>query len=286
MAIVYFNGDLLNEDEVKVSVNDAGYYYGDGIYEVILYYKGKFIDKDAHLDRLVGCMQKVHFNNTPSKDEIFDNIKKVVLRNEEIFANNNSVSIYIQITRGCAIRSHTFGTLNLQPSVLIKPILCDVGNKMKQWSCNIVEDPRRMHREIKMTSLMPMVIAKYESEKAGYDDVIFYNSNVNSITEGSSFNVFIVSKDNEIITCPNGKEILPGCTRARVIDLLKKRGLKVIERFYSKEQLFDAKEVFATAALKPVASIIKVDDKPIFDGKVGEITALAYDDYMRYCENL
>ena len=66
MAIVYFNGDLLNEDEVKVSVNDAGYYYGDGIYEVILYYKGKFIDKDAHLDRLVRCMHNVHFNNVPS----------------------------------------------------------------------------------------------------------------------------------------------------------------------------------------------------------------------------
>ena len=91
MSVVYFNGDLLDEDEVKVSVNDAGYYYGDGIYEVILYYKGKFIDKDAHLDRLVRCMHNVHFNNVPSKDEIFDNIKKVVLNNEEMEALINGL---------------------------------------------------------------------------------------------------------------------------------------------------------------------------------------------------
>lgn len=286
MATVYFNGSFLNEDDVRVSVNDAGYYYGDGIYEVILYYKGKFIDKDAHLDRLIRCMQKVYFKNIPSKEEIFSNIQKLVSCNEKIFTENNSVSIYIQVTRGCAIRSHEFGGLNLQPSVLIKPILCDVGKKMKQWNCNIIEDPRRMHREIKMTSLMPMVIAKYESEKEGYDDVIFYNSNVNSITEGSSFNVFIVSKNDEIITCPNGQEILPGCTRARVMDLLSRRGFKVIEKYYTKEQLFDAKEVFATAALKPVASIIKVNNIQIFDGNVGEITKIAYDDYMQFCEDL
>ena len=129
MATVYFNGSFLNEDDVRVSVNDAGYYYGDGIYEVILYYKGKFIDKDTHLDRLIRCMQKVYFKNIPSKEEIFSNIQKLVSCNEKIFTENNSVSIYIQVTRGCAIRSHEFGGLNLQPSVLIKPILCDVGKK-------------------------------------------------------------------------------------------------------------------------------------------------------------
>ena len=286
MAIIYFNGDFVDEDEAKVSVNDAGYYYGDGIYEVILYYKGKLIDQDAHLDRLLRCMQAVYFRNTPSKQEILANIHGLIEHNASLFSNVDAMSIYIQITRGCAVRDHVFGALNLQPSVLIKPIGCKIGGEIKKWSCNIVEDPRRMHREIKMTSLMPMVIAKYESEKAGYDDVIFYNSNVKSITEGSSFNVFIVSKDNEIITCPNGKEILPGCTRARVIDLLAKRGLKVIERYYSQDEILDAKEVFATAALKPVASILKINDKSIFDGNVGKITAMAYQDYMQYCEDL
>ena len=162
MAIIYFNGDFVDEDEAKVSVNDAGYYYGDGIYEVILYYKGKLIDQDAHIDRLLRCMQAVYFRNTPSKQEILANIHGLIEHNASLFSNVDAMSIYIQITRGCAVRDHVFGALNLRPSVLIKPIGCKIGGEIKKWSCNIVEDPRRMHREIKMTSLMPMVIAKYE----------------------------------------------------------------------------------------------------------------------------
>lgn len=286
MTTVYLNGNFINEEDAKVSINDAGYYYGDGIYEVILYYKGKLIDKEAHLDRLMRCMKAVYFKKTPSKEDILEKVEQLIIRNKSLFTSTNTASIYIQITRGCAIRSHTFAGLNLQTSVLIKPISCTVGGEIKKWNCNIVEDPRRMHRDIKMTSLMPMVIAKYESEKAGYDDVLFYNSNINSITEGSSFNIFIVSKNNEIITCPNGKEILPGCTRTRVIYLLKKRGFEVIERHYSKNEILEAKEVFATAALKPIASILAIDNKQISDGKVGKITMMMYEDYMQYCENL
>lgn len=269
MSIVFFNGKFLEEEEVKVSINDAGYYYGDGFYEVIFLKNGKLIDKEFHLERLMKNFTSLYFNNYPSQAEILSNIREVIKRN-----NKTDGSIYIQFTRGNAPRTHEFLELNLKPNFLIK-INDDNYNgfegEIKTRDCCITEDPRRLHCEIKMISLLPMVLAKYEAEKNGFQDVIFYNSRVNSITEGSSFNVFIVSQDDTIITCPNGNHILPGCTRRRVINIIKENNYKFEERFYSKDELYNAKEVFLTASLK-IDAITNVDKKPINDGKIGEIT--------------
>ena len=188
MSICYLNGKFIDESQAVVSINDSGYYFGDGIYEVILLYKGKLIEKDAHLDRLMKCLDKVYFKNVPSKEEIFNNIINLLERNKDI----NTGSIYMQFTRGTAIRSHSFLELDLKPNFLIKIIPCKINKDIKKWSCKLIEDPRRMRCDIKMTSLLPMVLAHYESEKEGFDDVMFYNSRVASITEGSSFNIFIV----------------------------------------------------------------------------------------------
>ena len=116
MAICYFNGEFIEEKDAKVSINDSGYYFGDGVYEVVLLYKGKLIDKDLHLDRLMSSMQKVYFKNTPSKDEVLNNILELLKKNPEI----KNASIYIQITRGITPRSHEYAKLDLKPSFLIK----------------------------------------------------------------------------------------------------------------------------------------------------------------------
>ncbi len=268
MSICFLNGEFLEENEAKVSINDAGYYFGDGIYEVILLYKGKLIDKEMHLNRLLTCFKKVYFKNTPSESEVLNNITELLKRNPTI----DTASIYIQFTRGEAIRSHSFSNLNLNPSCLIKLIPCEVVNNIKMWSCNIIDDPRRQRCDIKMISLLPMVLSKYESEQQGYDDVIFYNKNVNSITEGSSFNIFIVNKNNEIITCPIGNEILPGCTRARIIQICKENNYNIIERYYTKEELYNAKEIFITGSIKLIVSVVKVNNQKINNGTIGNIT--------------
>ena len=280
MAICYFNGEFIDETEAKVSINDSGYYFGDGVYEVVLLYKGKLIDKDLHLDRLMSSMQKVYFKNTPSKDEVLNNIFELLKKNPEI----KNASIYIQITRGITPRSHEYAKLDLKPSFLIKlfPYEYNTGDVVC-WKCNTTEDPRRARCDVKMISLMPMVMAKYESEKAGYDDVLFYNSKVKSMTEGSSFNLFIVNQDDTIITYPLTNEILGGCTRARVLKILEENGKKVEQRCYSKEELYNAKEVFLTAALK-VNAITSVDDKQIGSGKAGEITKWVKKQYIEFLE--
>ncbi len=282
MSIVFLNGEFVNEDEAKVSVNDTGYYFGDGIYEVILLYKGKLIDKDSHLDRLTKCFEKVYFKNVPSKEEILEYIRELIKRNPEI----ETGSVYMQFTRGCCPRSHTFAGLDLKPNCFMKINQCQINNTIKQWHSNLMEDPRRMRCDVKMISLLPMVMAKYESEVNGFDDVIFYNSRCKSITEGSSYNVFIVTRNEKIVTCPLGNEILGGCTRARIIDIIRKEGLQLEERYYSKEELFNAKEVFTTSAIKTITSVTKVVGNIINTATIGDITSLLkvkYTDFLKNC---
>ncbi len=279
MSIVYLNGDFIDEKEAKVSINDAGYYYGDGFYEVIFLYNGKLIDKKIHLDRLSKNFVTLSFKNCPSIDEISSNIDEVIKKNKK-----QNGAVYIQCTRGIAPRTHEFNNLNLKPNILIK--INEISSecfseKTPKWNCCVMEDPRRLNCEIKMISLLPMVLAKLEAEKNGFDDVIFYNSRCHSITEGTSFNVFIVQDNKKIITCPNGHQILPGCTRTRVIDLIKKNGYDFEERFYSKEELYNAKEVFLTASLK-INSIVKIDNILINDGNVGEVTAALRKKYIDF----
>ena len=127
-----------------------------------------------------------------------------------------------------------------------------------------------------------MVLAKYEAEERGFDDILFYNSRCQSMTEGSSFNLFIVSNEGKIITCPLGVEILPGCTRTRAIQLLHDNGYQVEERHYSKDELLNAKEIFTTSAIKIVTAVVKVDGQQIGDGKVGEVTSWLKKEYFNF----
>ena len=284
MSIVYLNGEFVEEKVAKVSINDTGYYYGDGIYEVILFHNGKLIDKDLHLDRMVRSMNLSYFKNTPTKEEILSNILKTIDANKDFLKDSKSFSVYIQMTRGETPRTQSFVNLNLKPNCLIKCNPCTISDEIKKWHCMIADDPRRVKCNIKMTSLLPMVLIKHECELKGFNDVIFFNKNYQSITEGTSFNVFVVDKNNNVITCPEGEQILSGCTRARIIQLLKSAGFNVEERFFSKEELFNAKEVFITSTTKIAVSVVKIDDKVIGDGDVGEITKTVKKLYKEFIE--
>ena len=281
MSIVYLNGEFLNEDEAKVSINDAGYYYGDGFYEVIYVRNGKLIDKELHFERLMSNFRKLYFKNYPSKNEILSITREVLKKN-----NTTEGNVYLQFTRGCTQRSHEFSNLDLKPTMIVKVNANNhqgFDGDVKTRSCCIIEDPRRMHCEIKMISLLPMVLAKYEAEKSGFDDVIFYNSRCKSITEGSSFNVFIVLHGDKIITCPLGNHILPGCTRTRMINIIKENGYDFEERFYSKDELYEAKEVFITASLK-IDAVLKADGYPINEAKIGDLTKTLREKYREFLD--
>ncbi len=279
MSVVYLNGQYCDENKAVVSINDAGYYYGDGVYEYIFKYNNKLIDIDGHLDRLIASLEKAYIKNYPSKQEIINIIEKLINHNPDI----QNGGIYLQITRGIATRTHSFFKLNLQPSIMAKILPAETDFKtIQKLNCHIVEDPRRIRRDIKMLSLMPMVISKYEVEKEGYDEVLYYNSQVNSVTEGCSFNVFIVDKDNTLITAPLGKELLAGITRNRLIKIAKANGYKIEERYYTKQELYTAKEVFSSDSGNFISSIVKVDNNIISNSEIGETTNALYQKYIEF----
>ena len=278
MSIMYLNGQFIDEQNAVVSVNDAGYYYGDGIYEYVFVYNEKLIDVDWHLDRLMASLQKAYIKNCPSKEEILNIMKTLIEKNNEIKIG----SIYLQITRGIAPRTHKFFALNLQPQIMMKFSPEKLPTKPAEWKCGVVNDPRRTRRDIKMTSLMPMVLSKYDVEAKGFDDVIYFNKDLNSITEGCSFNVWMVDNKGTLITAPLGEEILAGITRKRLIEIAKESGYKVEERYFTKEEFYSASEAFASDSGDFVASIIDVDNKQIGDGKTGKITQDLFEKYIKF----
>jgi len=273
--MIYFNGAYCKPEDAKISVFDAGYYFGDGIYEMILLYEGKVVDLEPHLDRMEKITKEVRFKNVPSREYITSCIKEVARLNPHI----RTGSIYIQLTRGCTPRSHHFIDLDLKPNmmIMIREFSHDIYNVVNsKLNCMLQPDQRRYRRDIKMISLMPMVLSKLEAEENGFDDLIYYDRESKAITESSSSNVFIVRQDGVVVTHPLGVELLHGTARKHAIDFLREEGVTILEEKFYANDLFAAKECFFTGSFKWPSSVVSVNNVKIGDGEIGEITKLVH----------
>lgn len=280
MKFVFLNGEFIQSEDAKVSIFDTGFYYGDGIYEVALLAGRKIIDLEGHFARLKYVLKEVKFNNSPSLDYLKDVIEKLVLKNSDI----KDGLIYLQITRG--MMENRYGDLRQiqSPTVLayILPVNLEFDVEKKGINCELIEDPRRYRRDIKMTSLMPMNLSKIDALNKGYDYVIFKDRNTKAITEGASSNIFIVNQESVILTHPTGKKILSGCTRKKAIEFLKAAGHEVKEVEFFEEDLLEAKEAFITGAIKLFAPILTVNQIKIGDGsmEVAKFCMGKYQDFI------
>jgi D-alanine transaminase len=278
MNTVFLNGDFLPANQAKVSIFDTGFYYGDGIYEVALLCDGRIVDLESHLARLKYVLKEVKFNNVPTIPEISEIIVQLVKKND--FKNG---LIYLQITRG--VMENRYEKLqNIQkPTILayIVPTEIHFDAEKKAVKCELVEDPRRYRRDIKMTSLMPMNLAKMQSQEKGYDYVLFKDRQSKAVTEGASSNIFILNQDGVILTHPTGKKILSGCTRKKAIEILKNEGFQVKEQEFFEEDLLDAKEVFITGAIKLFVPVFTINGQEIGE-KTCEIAKLCSKKYEEF----
>jgi D-alanine transaminase len=278
MSRVFINGEFFDSSEAKISVFDNGFGFGDSLYEVIMLKNGKTIDMKDHILRLVNSFNIVKYITSYGYDYFFNTINSVLNENKEI----KNGMIYLQITRGTNTTRYKKIKAFDDHSIVSYIIPCEIDSKIKQIKCGLIPDHRRYMRNIKMTSLMPMLISKGEIEENGYDYGIYYDMHTKAITEGLSSNVFIVTHDDKILTHPNSHEILPGCTRSSIINILNKSGMDVIEsRFYEKD-LLDAKEVFVTASIKMVQSVSCINNSEINQSKIGYITQLCFEEYLKY----
>ena len=263
--IVYVNGAFVPEEDAKVSIFDRGFYFGDGVYEVVPVLGGKMIDKAPFLSRLGRSLGEIGIAWPCSQEDY-------IAFHDELIARNSITEglVYSQVTRGVAERDFAFPK-DVKPSVMaftqVKKLL---DNPLAESGVKVttVEDIRWKRRDIKSIALLGQVIAKQQAaEKGAYEAWMVEDGKV---TEGSSSSAYIV-KDGVIITRPLSRDILPGIRRKVVLELAAKHQVRIEERPFSVDEALAADEAFLTAASSFVLPIVEIDGQTIGNGTPGPV---------------
>ena len=277
--IVFLNGEFLPKDKAKISVFDRGFIFGDGIYEVVPVMNGVLIDKIEFWERFKRSLKEIALN-FPYKDSEFESILN------ELIAKNalKEGGVYMQITRGVASRDFAF-TKGLQPTIMAFVYAANIQNNelaSKGISVVSVPDIRWKRRDIKSISLLAQCYAKEIAVNAGADEGFMVENG--KVTEATSASAFII-KDKTLITKPFSNEILPGIRRQNILKFAREMNLSVAERAFSMNEVYEADEVFISAASLPILGVIKADGKMIANGKVGKFTQLLRQRYLQKMRN-
>lgn len=277
--IVFLNGEFLPKDKAKISVFDRGFIFGDGIYEVVPVMNGVLIDKSEFWERFKRSLKEIALN-FPYKDSEFESILN------ELIAKNalKEGGVYMQITRGVASRDFAF-TKGLQPTIMAFVYAANIQNNeiaSKGISVVSVPDIRWKRRDIKSISLLAQCYAKEMAVNAGADEGFMVENG--KVTEATSASAFII-KDKTLITKPFSNEILCGIRRQNILKFARELNLSVAERAFSMNEVYEADEVFISAASLPILGVIKADGKMIANGKVGKFTQLLRQRYLQKMRN-
>lgn len=266
--IAYVNGRYVRHSDAAVHIEDRGYQFADGVYEVCEVARGFIIDMTRHLDRLDRSLSELSIDWPMSRKALEFVLREVVRRNH---VRNGLV--YLQVTRGVAPRDHFFPTTPVRPALVVTAKKTDpeVASRKAEQGVGVITVPEnRWERvDIKTVGLLPNVLVKQQAKKASAAEAWFVDEDGN-VKEGGSTNAWIVTKDGTLVTRPADFGILRGVTRATLMDLAKKLGLKVEERAFSVEEAYEAREAFITAASTVVMPVVRVNDRSIANGHPGE----------------
>jgi len=267
--IAYVNGQYVRHADAAVHVEDRGYQFADGVYEVCEVWQGKLVDVPRHLDRLGRSLSELRIDWPMSRAAVEFVLHQVVRRNR---VRNGLV--YIQVTRGVSRRDHFFPPEDVAPSIVVTARSSNpaVAAAVAAEGIAVVSYPenRWPRVDIKTVALLPNVLAKQNAKENGGKEA-WYVDKDGFVTEGGSTNAWIVTKDGALVTRPAESGILRGITRAVVLDIIQKEGLTFEERPFSLEEAFDAKEAFVTAATSVVMPVTRVDGKMIGNGHPGSV---------------
>lgn len=268
--IAYVNGRYMPHRQAEVHIEDRGYQFADGVYEVCEVLAGKLVDERLHLDRLERSLSELRIAWPMHRASL-----GVVLR--EVVARNGVVDgiVYLQITRGVAPRDHAFPGAGVQPALVVTarsmPMAARDERAAKGVSVVSVPDNRWGRVDIKTIGLLPNVLARQAAREAGAYEAWFVDAHGN-VTEGSSTNAWIVSRDGQLLTRPADHAILRGVTRTVIIKVAANAGMPVVERAFSLQEARDAREAFLTSATSAVTPVISLDGQPIGDGRPGPLS--------------
>jgi D-alanine transaminase len=279
--IAYVNGRYLPMRMAQVHVEDRGYQFGDGVYEVCEVRGGLIVDERRHLARLKRSLDEVRISMPMSLAALGVVLREVIARNRIGYG-----IVYLQITRGVARRDHAFPQPEVAPSVVTARALNKARNEAlaaKGIAVISVPENRWGRVDIKTIGLLPNVLARQAAIEQGARDAWFVDGN-GAVTEGASTNAWIVTQAGAVVTHPADHAILRGVTRTVLFDAIKAQGLAIEERAFTLKEAFAAKEAFATAATQIVLPVVSIDGRMIGDGKPGPVATALRADFHRHAE--
>ncbi len=275
--IVYLNGEYLPESEAQISVFDRGFLFADAVYEVTAVLDGKLIDYEGHLARLERSSKELGIKMPVTGEQLMDIQRELIKKNDLVEGG-----IYLQLTRGAEGDRDFSYSEEIEPTLVLFTQSRNLINSPKtKTGMKVISfaDIRWRRRDIKTTSLLPACLAKHAAHAAGAEDVWLIEDGY--VTEGGSSNAYIVTQDGVLVTRPLSNDILHGITRASLMKLVKELDLKIEERFFTIDEAYQAKEAFISSATTFVWPVVAIDDKPIGDGKPGEIALKLREIYIK-----
>ncbi|KSV68298.1 D-amino-acid transaminase [Ensifer adhaerens] len=267
--IAYVNGAYVPHADAGVHIEDRGYQFADGVYEVCEVRHGYIVDLTRHLDRLGRSLSELRIDWPMTRAALVHVIREVIRRNRV----RNGL-FYMQVTRGVARRDHVFPVAETRPSIVVTAKRTDaaaIARKATHGIAAITVPENRWDRvDIKSVGLLPNVLARQKAKEEGAQEAIFVDAD-GTVKEGAATNVWIVDRDGNLRTRPAEHGILKGITRTTLMDVAVPLGLKIEERAFSVDEMLAAREVFITAATSICFPVVSIDGKPIGNGHPGSI---------------
>ena len=264
---IWLNGEIMPMADARIGIEDRGFQFADGVYEVIRLYEGKPFALEAHLQRLWRSAVEIQITPPLTTDLLAAEIRKL---NDHVHAAD--AMVYVQLTRGVSPRSHVFPEV-VEPTLLfytreVSPVAAPgEGEGAKLLS---VPDDRWKRCWIKSISLLPNVLAKNAAVAAGADEAVFVDAGF--VTECSASNLFAVI-GGKLVTHPIGSKVLPGITRMVLLEIAEELGIEVDERGITEQEASWAQELFLTSTLREISWVSRWNDIYIGKGRCGSMTA-------------
>lgn len=276
MTIVYLNGDYVPLEEARIPVLDRGFTFGDGVYEVFLVYRKQIFRFEEHMRRLDDSLAAIHMKNPLPREKWREILMTLVVANPAA-----DQSLYLQITRGVSERDHAI-SLATTPTIFAMSKSLPQRDLTRGISAITLEDIRWKFCHIKAITLLPSVLLRHQATLAGATEAILLRDGI--VTEGAASNVFIVH-DSVIKTPPKDGRLLPGITRDLVLELLAGAGIPCAETRFGREDLMTAEEVWITSSTWEIVPVIRLDDRPVGNGKPGRQWQHVFEIYQGFKNN-
>ena len=280
--IAYVNGRYLPLAHASVNIEDRGYQFSDGVYEVCEVRGGRLIDERRHIERLQRSLSELRIAMPMTPESLGAVLREVVRLNRVRWG-----IVYLQITRGVARRDHAFPPAGTRPAVVVTARNLDFANAEKFAAEGVavisVPENRWDRVDIKSVSLLPNVLAKQAAREQGAREAWFVDKQ-GFVTEGSSSNAWIVTRNSTVVTRQVDNAILKGITRTVVLDIIAAQGLKLDIRPFTMEEAQQAREAFITSASQTIMPVVKIDGRPVGNGAPGLTTSALRRDFYRHAE--